>query len=318
MEINIIVFSFLIAGVVVALVFSFAFFLELIFDKKGKKNQDEAKGKEVVIQEKDDELDLEEMLEKLEKQTRNEDKDEDEHEDLDQNVNTVDEKSDIDFDEMFARLEDTLKRVSEPSQTETKIEIKNIINEISTPEENLHEDIVLESLAESNLPIIVVPEVEEPKTSKVETDKKDVEVVCPDIDYASRLEKLKESLDKLEKDLLKSTKELRRFERTAKRKARNEKLLDKKAGELTNLNLVMYNINDIKNIDPEKKQKQEELVAHIAELKNSIKDADVYLTSNKEKNANAKKLNNFLIKEKVRYEEEIVELETLIQNSKKR
>lgn len=322
MEINIIAFSFLIAGVVVALVFCFAFFLELIFDKKNKNSESEVKEVSLAVEE---ELDLEEMLDKLEKKTQVEEKAE-QKEKTEENVNTVDDKNDIDFDEMFARLEETLKKAGEPSQsetkpetkTETKIEIKNIINEVSFPERELHDEIVLESLAESSSPRISLLE-SEPKVAAASVEiapKEDPK--CLDIDYASRLTKLKESLEKLERDLLKSTKELNKFERTAKRKARNERLLDKKAGELTNLNLVMYNVNDIKDIDPEKKQKQEELVAHIAELKKSIKDAEIYLVSNKEKNANAKKLNNFLVKERSRYEEEITELEALIKSSKKK
>ena len=84
------------------------------------------------------------------------------------------------------------------------------------------------------------------------------------------------------------------------------------AGELTNLNLVMYSVTDIKNVDEDKKTKQEELTAHIAELKASIQDAEEYIDSNKEKNDHNVKMAKFLLQEKTRYNEEIAELQNLI------
>jgi len=102
------------------------------------------------------------------------------------------------------------------------------------------------------------------------------------------------------------------YERTKRRKIRNQKMLDRRASELTNLNLVMYSVTDIKNVDEEKKIKQEELTSHIAELKASIQDADEFLDSNKEKNEHDIKMAKFLIQEKARFKEEIAELEALI------
>ena len=118
--------------------------------------------------------------------------------------------------------------------------------------------------------------------------------------------------EKLEKDLEKTEKAILKYERTERRLARNQKLLDRKAGELANLNLLMYNITDIKNIDEEKKTRQEELVAHISELKASIEDAEKYLSANAEKHANNIKLRDYLKGEQVRYREELNELEILI------
>ena len=89
-------------------------------------------------------------------------------------------------------------------------------------------------------------------------------------------------------------------------------MLDRRASELTNLNLVMYSVTDIKNVDEDKKVKQEELTTHIAELKASIQDADEFLDSNKEKNEHDIKMAKFLIQEKARFKEEIAELEALI------
>ena len=92
-------------------------------------------------------------------------------------------------------------------------------------------------------------------------------------------------------------------------------MLDRRAGELTNLNLLMYSVTDIKNIDEEKKVKQEELTSHIAELKASIQDAEEYLDSNREKYNHNVKMAKFLIQERSRFKEELVELEVLIKNT---
>jgi len=132
------------------------------------------------------------------------------------------------------------------------------------------------------------------------------------LDYKTRLDKIVKNKDKIEKDLLKLQKSILNYERTKRRKARNQKMLDRRASELTNLNLIMYSVTDIKNVDEDKKVKQEELTSHIAELKASIQDADEFLDSNKEKNDHNIKMAKFLMQEKGRYAEEIAELEKLI------
>lgn len=302
MEISTIGFVLLISGVVIVLIFCFAFFLELIFKKDGKLKAD------IITEEpkNDDELDLDAMLSKLEEKSKI----------IEQpKIEPIKaEEEELDFDAMFAKLEETVKK-SNMQKEEEKPQIVAVVE--SEIQEEVKEE-VKEDIKEEAQPKIDVS-VGEEKT-KIEPTKTEVVInVIKDesnIDYLSRLETLKENYAKLEKDLVKSTKELNKFERTAKRKARNEKLLDKKAGELANLNLIMYNVNDIKDVDPEKKIKQEELTEHIIELKDSIKTANEYLQNNKEKNANAKKLNNFLTKEKARYIEEIKELEEFILNSK--
>lgn len=132
------------------------------------------------------------------------------------------------------------------------------------------------------------------------------------IDYKTRLDKIVETKEKIEKDLKKIQKSILKYERTKRRKNRNQKMLDRRAGELTNLNLVMYSVTDIKNVDEDKKIKQEELTAHIAELKASIQDADEFIESNKEKNEHNVKMAKFLIQERSRYNDEIEELKALI------
>jgi len=137
------------------------------------------------------------------------------------------------------------------------------------------------------------------------------------IDYETRLATIKENYAKIERDYNKNHNAVLKYERTQRRKIRNEKLLNKKATELTNLNLVLYNVKDLKSIDPEKKAKQEEIANHIAELKESIKTADKYIVDNATKYENAKKFDAFLEKEKQRYEIEIKELEDLIKKGNK-
>lgn len=193
----------------------------------------------------------------------------------------------IDLDAMLAKLEQKSK--TEVKKPETK---------------KVHEE-VKEEIKET---------VQEKQEAKTETHY--IKDENPVLDYSFRLLKVKDSLMKLGKDLSKNQKEINKFERTQNRKVRNEKLLNRKAAELTNLNLVLYNVNDIKNIDPDKKIKQEALVSHVAELKSSIKDADIFLASNKDKYNNSKKLNMYLSKEKTRYEEEIKDLEILIKKGK--
>ena len=69
---------------------------------------------------------------------------------------------------------------------------------------------------------------------------------------------------------------------------------------------------DANKVQMNKKIKQEELTAHIAELKASIQDADEFIESNKEKNDHNVKMAKFLIQEKSRYNDEIAELQALI------
>ena len=168
-----------------------------------------------------------------------------------------------------------------------------------------------------------VETVEETKVEEVSNDSQVVEVgsvaveseqITPAnlLDYKARLASVIESRDKLNKDLIKIEKSILNYERTKRRKTRNQKMLDRRASELTNLNLVMYSVTDIKNVDEEKKIKQEELTTHIAELKASIQDAEEFLESNKEKNDHDIKMAKFLIQEKARFKEEIAELEALI------
>lgn len=221
------------------------------------------------------------------------------------------EISELDIDDMLAKLEANSKKKFQEDEEEQTEELPEI--EVVAEDEEVVEDIAIETVDETVPEIKETPVVEEkqeePKTTVII---KKIVKEGPEFDYRVRLDKIKESEEKLERDLEKTEKAITKYERTQRRLARNQKLLDRKAGELANLNLLMYNITDIKNVDEEKKVRQEELVAHISELKSSIEDAHKYLEANAEKHANNIKLRDYLKSEQVRYKEEWAELEILI------
>lgn len=276
----------LIAGVVIVLIFSGAFFVELLSSHKNRPSEG------AVITKATDDFDIDEMLSKLDEQTKLEEVKQEEVkkvtpvvaasviEEKEERTEENDEDS-FDFDALFKELEQEANLSREEVKEEPVV--------LPVIEEEKQEDVV------------------EPKTF----------ITGPEFDYNVRIETIKESLVKLEKDLQKSSREVNKYEKTTKRKEKNEKLLDRKSAELANLNLVLYSVNNIEDIDVEKKKKQEDLVEHIAELKNSINTASEYLEKNKDKYSNNVKIRDFLTGEKQRYNEEIAELEALIEEAKK-
>ena len=212
-------------------------------------------------------------------------------------------------EEAKEEVEEAKEEVVEETPVET---VEEAVEETAeTPAEE-----VVETTEETKEEIVETPAEE---TVEVDAVTVDAEPVVTEpvtaanlLDYKTRLESVIASRDKLNKDLIKIEKSILNYERTKRRKIRNQKMLDRRASELTNLNLVMYSVTDIKNVDEDKKVKQEELTTHIAELKASIQDADEFLDSNKEKNEHDIKMAKFLIKEKARFKEEIAELEDLI------
>lgn len=232
-----------------------------------------------------------------------------------------DEVSEIDLDQMLAKLEEASKKEEkeepkkeEPKQEEPKQEEpKVIINYFEAKKEEKEEPeekpvIIEEPVSEvkqetaSEKP---VEEAHEPETIIIDR-------TGPEFDYRIRLEKIKESQSKIDKDLDKTNRAILKYERTIRRMERNQKMLDRRALELTNLNLLMYSVTDIKNVDAEKKARQEELTAHIAELKASIQDAEEYIEANREKYESNLKLRDYLTHEQTRYADEVKELEALI------
>ena len=280
----------LIAGVVVVLIFCGAFFVELFFPKKNEKGIKAIK----EVQEVND-FDIDAMLSKLEEKTAKEEKVE-EAEVIqpviaksvrDEKVVEEETKNDdIDFDALFKQLEEEAALIQKEEQE-------------AVVEEAKKEEIKVQENA-------VQPEEVKPI------------VTGPNFDYNVRIQTIKDSLVRVEKDLAKATREVNKYEKTIARKERNEKLLDRKSAELTNLNLVLYSVNNIDDIDPEKKKKQEDLMEHITELKASISSADAFIAQNQEKYLNNKKIKDFLTGEKDRYIEEIAGLEHLIEAGKKK
>lgn len=222
--------------------------------------------------------------------------------------NSGDDEEEIDLDAMLKALEEKSQAMEEPVEETQVEEVVEEQTKEQQPEQEVEE--VVEEPVVEEVPAEPTPIAEEEK----EEAKEEVVVVNegPVFDYNIRMEKIKESLAKVEKDLDKNKKFITKYERTQRRITRNKKLLNRKAGDLANLNLVMYKVNDIKDVDPEKKQKQEELVALITELKTSIADAEAYLAKNKDKYNQTVKMRDFLSAEQVRYNEEIKELEALI------
>ena len=216
--------------------------------------------------------------------------------------------------------------VAEPAVAPIIEEVKEepVVSEEPVKEEPVAEDIVevvkIEEVVEDDddddmdVDDIEEDEVEEtPKTIVIE--KVTTETIGTDFDYSVRLAKIVESKNKMERDLQKTKRAITKYERTQRRRTRNQKMLDRRAVELTNLNLMMYSVTDIKNVDADKKAKQEELTTHIAELKASIQDADLFLAKNKERYEHDKKMYAFYTKEEARYNDEIKELEILIKNA---
>ena len=212
------------------------------------------------------------------------------------------------------KVEQTVEEVTEDIEFEPVVEeaSEELVEETSEETVEAEESVEVEESVEEST------EVSQEGTSAEVGGVKVEEIVGESIsveslpDYKTRLDKIIENRDKINKDLIKVEKSILNYERTKRRKARNQKMLDRRASELTNLNLVMYSVTDIKNVDEDKKIKQEELTSHIAELKASIQDAEEFLDSNKEKNEHDVKMAKFLIQEKARYNEEIVELQKLI------
>ena len=292
-------------GFVVSIGFTIAFLVEAI---RGPKVIKSTRTRKVEVQkaESKEQENIRRMLAQLEKEV------EEEAEVRRPSVSKVQPREEIVIEQVAPVLvdkepeEELIEIVEQPKKQELKEESKPAIEKFAPieDEEDFEED--FEDDYEE--------EVEEtPKTIVIE--KVTTETVGTDFDYSVRLAKIIESKNKMERDLQKTKRAITKYERTQRRRARNQKMLDRRAVELTNLNLMMYSVTDIKNIDADKKAKQEELTTHIAELKASIQDADAFLAKNKERYEHDKKMFAFYTKEEARYNDEIKELEILIKNA---
>jgi len=319
-----------------SIVFMILFIVEISVNPKEDKQEVEVKSifsSEVYVKETKKEEDVDSMLAKLDEQAQEqpveEQKEEVKEEVVEEKVEETKEEPATETvvenkeEAVEENKEDSMLDALNEATTETKEEVAE-----EQPVEEQKEEVVEETASEAETEVVeeqpveevanevVTEEVVEEKAETVEVGSVVVEgepiTAANLLDYKARLASVIESRDKLNKDLIKIEKSILNYERTKRRKIRNQKMLDRRASELTNLNLVMYSVTDIKNVDEEKKIKQEELTSHIAELKASIQDADEFLDSNKEKNEHDIKMAKFLIQEKARFKEEIAELEALI------
>lgn len=279
-------------GVLTALGFTIAF---IVVSCAKEKAQDE---KDVSIdsqKEEINEIDLDQMLAKLEEASKT--KEEEKTEEPAQVEEKVEEPAQVE-----EAKEEIKEEPKEPAQDNSKVVINIFGADVQKEPEDEKAEVT---------PVIV----EETKEEKEEQPAEIVTVVDhagPEFDYRIRLEKIKESQAKIDRDLDKTSRAILKYERTIRRMERNQKMLDRRALELTNLNLLMYSVTDIKNVDAEKKARQEELTSHIAELKASIQDAQEYIETNREKYESNLKLKDYLTHEQTRYADEVKELEALI------
>ena len=287
------------AGCLTAIGFTIAFVVESLRKARPEKE-------EIAQDEEVSEINLEEMLARLEEASaKKEEKKEEVQEEIQEleEEQPVEETQEVEVkeEEPEAPVVEIVEELKEETETvEVVEEAKEEVEETETIEESKEE---VEETEEVEAPVVVVVDQVEEKSA-------------PEFDYRVRLQKIKESQSRIDKDLEKTTRAILKYERTIRRKERNQKMLDRRALELTNLNLLMYSVTDIKNVDAEKKARQEELTAHIAELKASIQDAESYIEANKEKHENNIKLRDYLAHEKKRYADEVKELETLIASGK--
>ena len=291
------------AGTLVALGFLTAFIIECNTKAKTQDEEVKAEANEEVA-----EIDLDAMLAQLEEASKNAKKEE-----LAPVEEFKEEPAPVVEEVKEEVKEEVVEEIVEPVVEETIVEevVEEVVPEPVAEEVVVEEKVVEEAVAEPEVKEVVsVQERKEPEVIVI------TEKVGPEFDYRVRLEKIKDSQTRIDRDLEKTTRAIMKYERTIRRKERNQKMLDRRALELTNLNLLMYSVTDIKNVDAEKKARQEELTAHIAELKASIQDAENYLETNKEKHENNLKLRDYLSHEKTRYADEVKELEALIASGK--
>lgn len=284
----------IIIGIICVIAFSIAFFVELYrVEKPAEENKDEAEEKPEEAQseaETQEEFDLDAMLARLE---ANAILNSAETEEAEQPKEVVEEQP----EEVKAEEPEVKEEVVEEQPVEEQPAEASVANE--NIEEVVEADNVevkdAEEKKSQDAKVVVIKETKETRIieniNQEDAQKEDV---------STQLDKVKEAQTRVNTDLAKVTREINKYERTERRMARNQKLLDKKAEDLTKLNLVLYSVTDIKNIDADKKQKQEELTEHINELKASIKDAQDYLNANKEKYENNKTMKAFFEGEEVR------------------
>ena len=221
-------------------------------------------------------------------------------------------QEEFDLDTMLAKLEaNAIASAEAEEETESQEAEEAKVEEAEEAKAEEKKEAKVEETKEVEAPEEADPKVVVIKETRI-IENIDQDALNENPDLSARLASVQESQAKVEADLVKATRDVNKYERTERRMVRNKKLLDKKAEDLTKLNLVLYSVTDIKNIDADKKQKQEELTEHINELKASIKDAQDYLEVNKEKYENSKTMQIFFEGEKARLDADEVEILSII------
>ena len=287
-------------GVLTALGFTVAFIVVSCAKEKTENNNEDSLNSQ---KEEINEIDLDQMLAKLDEASKNKEKEEEKQAEEEKVEEPIAEPVIIEPATEEAKeepAEEKVEEVVEPVVVEDKKEEKPAVD-ASKVIINIYGAEAQKEEEKEETPVAIE------ETKEVSTDH-----TGPEFDYRIRLEKIKESQAKIDRDLDKTSRAILKYERTIRRMERNQKMLDRRALELTNLNLLMYSVTDIKNVDAEKKARQEELTAHIAELKASIQDAQEYIEANREKYESNLKLKDYLVHEQTRYADEVKELEALI------
>lgn len=281
-------------GVLTALGFTVAFIVVSCAKEKTENNNEDSLNSQ---KEEINEIDLDQMLAKLDEASKNKEKEEEKVEEPIAEPVIIEPATEEAKEEP---AEEKVEEVVEPVVVEDKKEEKPAVD-ASKVIINIYGADAQKQEEKEETPVAIE------ETKEVSADR-----TGPEFDYRIRLEKIKESQAKIDRDLDKTSRAILKYERTIRRMERNQKMLDRRALELTNLNLLMYSVTDIKNVDAEKKARQEELTAHIAELKASIQDAQEYVEANREKYESNLKLKDYLVHEQTRYADEVKELEALI------
>lgn len=291
-------------GVLTALGFTVAFIVVSCAKEKTENNNEDSLNSQ---KEEINEIDLDQMLAKLDEASKNKEKEEEKQAEEEKVEEPIAEPVIIEpateeaKEEPAEEKEEKVEEVVEPVVVEDKKEEEKPAVDASKVIINIYGADAQKQEEKEETPVAIE------ETKEVPADH-----TGPEFDYRIRLEKIKESQAKIDRDLDKTSRAILKYERTIRRMERNQKMLDRRALELTNLNLLMYSVTDIKNVDAEKKARQEELTAHIAELKASIQDAQEYIEANREKYESNLKLKDYLVHEQTRYADEVKELEALI------
>lgn len=222
-----------------------------------------------------------------------------------------DEEKDRELEQKLRELEE-LKDFKRKVQSEKSMNIRNRVRNISDNSEIIKENEtqrkknkMLEEekarLAEEKEKL--AKELEDIKQTPVveETDKP---YFTRDY-YVSKLESLEKELADANKDLRANKREYNPIVKCKKALARDGEKLRKKEVIVAKQKIALYGVNASKNIDPEKKQKLDEEMAALKELKDSVLHCEEVIKQNADRFPILEKANKLLTKQVDRLNKEI-------------